>query len=50
MLVIFYSRELEQCHDCGKYRIRATNEQEKQEFLNRQQEEELSSRNDDNAQ
>ena len=41
--------EPEQCPDCGKYSIRPANEQEKQEFLNRRPEDELSTRNDDNA-
>lgn len=42
--------EPEQCPDCGKYSIRAANEKEIEEFLNRCPEEELSKRNDNNDQ
>lgn len=42
--------EPEQCPDCGKYSIRAANEKEIEEFLNRRPEEELSKRNDNNDQ
>ena len=42
--------EPKQCPDCGKYSIRAANEKEIEEFLNRRPEEELSKRNDNNDQ
>lgn len=42
--------EPEQCPDCGKYSIRAANEKEIEEFLNRRPEDELSKRNDNNDQ
>lgn len=39
--------EPEQCPDCGKYSIRAANDNEVEEFLNRQPEE-FTKRNDNN--
>ena len=40
--------ETAQCPDCGKDNIRAANDTEIEEFLNRRPDEELSKRNDNN--
>ena len=40
--------ETEQCPDCGKYSIRAANEKEIEEFLNRRPEDEHAKRDDNN--